>query len=134
MDSSRSWNGWVGFAALLTLIIGTIDFMMGLIAIVRGEYYAIHGNALIVFDTTAWGWITLLIGIAVILVGLALANGSGFARWLVLIVVSFNLLAQLAWLGNTGYPLWSLTVVFLQILVIYALTARWNDPVPAPVV
>src|SRR3954447_12040080 len=92
MDSSRSWGGWIGFAALLTLIIGTIDFMMGLIAIVRGEYYAIHGNALIVFDTTAWGWITLLIGIAVILVGLALANGSGFARWLVLIIVSFNLL------------------------------------------
>ena len=121
-----SWSGWVGFAALLALIIGMIDFIMGLIAIIRGEYYAIHGQQLIIFDTTTWGWLTLLMGIAIVLVGLALANGSGFARWLTIVVVSVNLLGNLGWLGNTGYPLWSLTVVALQIIVLYALTARWS--------
>ena len=122
-----SWSGWVGFAALLALIIGMIDFIMGLIAIVRGEYYAIHGNQLIIFDTTTWGWLTLLMGIVIVLLGLALANGSGFARWVVIIAVSVNLLGNLAWLGNTGYPLWSLTVVALEIIVLYALTARWSS-------
>jgi hypothetical protein len=122
-----SWSGWVGFAALLALIIGMIDFIMGLIAIIRGEYYAIHGQQLIIFDTTTWGWLTLIMGIVIVLVGLALANGSSFARWLVIVVVTVNLLGNLAWLGNTGYPLWSLTVVTLEIIVLYALTARWSS-------
>ena len=122
-----SWNGWVGFAALLTLIVGMIDFVMGLVAIIRGEYYAIHGDQLIIFDTTTWGWLTLLIGIAIVLVGLMLANGSSFARWLTIVVVSVNLLSNLGWLGNSAYPLWSLTLVALQIIVLYALTARWSD-------
>lgn len=122
-----SWNGWVGFAALLALIIGMIDFVMGLIAIIRGEYYAIHGQQLIIFDTTTWGWLTLLAGIAIVLIGLMLANGSSFARWLTIVVVSINLIGSLSWLGNTGYPLWSLTLVALQIIVLYALTARWNS-------
>ena len=122
-----SWNGWVGFAALLTLIVGMIDFVMGLVAIIRGEYYTIHGDQLIIFDTTTWGWITLLIGIAIVLVGLMLANGSSFARWLTIVMVSVNLLSNLGWLGNSAYPLWSLTLVALQIIVLYALTARWND-------
>ena len=122
-----SWNGWVGFAALLALIIGMIDFVMGLVAIIRGEYYAIHGDQLIIFDTTTWGWITLLIGIAIVLVGLMLANGSSFARWLTIAIVSVNLLSNLGWLGNTAYPLWSLTLVALQIIVLFALTVRWNS-------
>lgn len=127
MPSSRSWAGWVGFAAMLTVIIGVIDFFLGLIAVIRGEYFAIHGDALIVFDTTAWGWVTMLLGIAIILVGLGLASGAGFSRWLVIVLVVVNLIEQLAWLGNSGYPLWTLTVITLQILVLYALTVRWGD-------
>jgi hypothetical protein len=124
----RTFNGWVGFAALLVLIVGAIDFFMGLIAIIRGEYYVIHGSQLIVFDTTGWGWITLLLGIAIVLVGLGLGSGAGWARWVAIIVVSFGLLENLLWQGSTGFTLWSLTVITLQIIVIYALTARWNEP------
>lgn len=121
-------NGWVGFSALLVLIVGAIDFIMGLVAIVRSEYYAITPNNIIIFDTTTWGWLTLLIGCAIVLVGLALANGSGFARWLTIVIVAFNLLFNLGWLGNGVAPLWSLTLVALQIIVLFALTARWNSP------
>jgi hypothetical protein len=30
-------------------------------------------------------------------------------------------------MGNAGYPLWSLTVITLEIVVLYALTVRWKD-------
>ena len=122
-----SWNGWVGFAALLALIIGMIDFVMGLIAIIRGEYYAIHGRAADHLRHDDVGLADAADRIVIVLLGFALANGSSFARWLVIVVVSVNLLGNLSWLGNTGYPLWSLTVVALQIIVLYALTARWKD-------
>ena len=42
-------------------------------------------------------------------------------------VVSLNFIAQLGFLGNSQYPLWSLTVMALNIIVLYALTARWSE-------
>jgi hypothetical protein len=38
-----------------------------------------------------------------------------------------NFITQLGFLGNTQTPLWSLTVIALNIIVLYALTARWAE-------
>jgi hypothetical protein len=108
------------------LIIGSLDFFEGLIAIARGQYYLIHGNQLVVFDTTTWGWITLIWGVVLVLAGLALLSGSAFARWFTIVVVSLNILGQLGWLGASSYPLWALVIITLNIIVLYALTARWE--------
>jgi len=40
--------------------------------------------------------------------------------------VGLNLLAQLGFLGNTQYPLWALVVIGLELMVLFALTARWG--------
>ena len=53
--------------------------------------------------------------------------GKGWARWLTIIFVSVNIFAQLGFLGNSQYPIWSLTVLALNIIVLYALTARWSE-------
>ncbi|HEV8103534.1 MAG TPA: hypothetical protein VGP69_07360 [Gaiellaceae bacterium] len=118
--------GWIAFAAVMMLVIGTLDFFEGLIAIFRDNYYVLHGNQLIVFDTTTWGWIVMLWGIALLLVGLALWAGAGWARWLTIVLVSLNTLVQLSWLGATAYPLWSLVIITLNIIVVYALCVRWE--------
>ena len=126
-EVSTTWTGWVGFASILLTIIGAIDFFEGLIAVIRGEYYAIHGGQLIIFDTTTWGWITMIMGVLLFLVGLGLASKQGWARWTAVVLIVVNLFAQLGWLGNTAYPLWTLTLIGLEIVVIYALTVRWGD-------
>ena len=69
----------------------------------------------------------MLWGVLLFLAALGLAAKSGWARWFTIIVLFLNLLAQLSWLGNSGYPLWSLTIVTLEIVVLYALTVRWKD-------
>ena len=125
--SSRAWSGWIGFAGLTMLVIGSIDFFEGLIAVVRKSYYVATPNQVIVFDTTTWGWITMIIGVLLVLVGLGLVSGAGWARWTAIVILVLNLLEQLAWLGNTSYPLWALTVIALEIVVLYALTVRWGD-------
>ena len=56
-----------------------------------------------------------------------LAAKSGWARWFTIILLFINLLSQLRFLGNAQYPLWSLTVITLNIVVLYALTVRWKD-------
>jgi hypothetical protein len=125
--TSTAWTGWVGFAAIMLVIIGAIDFFEGLIAVIRGSYYQYTPQGIVVFSTKEWGWIHIIVGILLILIGLALAAKSPWARWAAVIVIIVNLLAQLGWLGNSSYPLWSLTVITLQIIVLYALTARWAE-------
>ena len=118
--------GWIGFAAVMMLIIGTLDFFEGLIGVFRNNYYVIHGNQLIVFDTTTWGWIMMIWGIVLVLVGLALWGGAGWARWTTVFLAGLNVLGQLSWLGASAYPLWSLVIITLNIVVIFALCARWE--------
>src|SRR3954467_15877695 len=125
--SSRAWSGWIGFAGLTMLVIGSIDFFEGLIAVVRKSYYVATPNQVIVFETTTWGWITMIIGVLLVLVGPGLVSGAGWARGAVVVILVLNLLEQLAWLGNASYPLCALTVIALEIVVLYALTVRWGD-------
>ena len=124
--NTKGMANWIGFAALVMLIVGAIDFVQGLVAIFEDGYYVITGSGL-VFDVNTWGWILLLWGILLALAGLGLIAGQGWARWFAIVVVSLNIFAQLGFLGNSQYPLWALTALTLNIVVLYALTARWGE-------
>jgi hypothetical protein len=127
MARSSTWSGWIAFAGWLTLLIGVLDFFEGLIAVIRGQYYVLTANQIIVFDVRTWGWITLVWGIVVVLAGLGLLSGSGWARWFAIVVASLSIFGQLGFVGASQYPLWALTVLALTIIVLYALIARWDD-------
>ena len=127
MARNTQWTGWIGFAGCLMAIIGGIDIFEGLIAIIRGEYYAVTPNQIIVFDTTTWGWITLLWGIVVLFAGFGLLSRAGWARWFAIVVGSVTFFEQLGFLGNSQYPLWALTVLFLTFMVLWALIVHWDD-------
>ena len=126
MQSTR-WTGWIGFAGCLMIIIGGIDFFEGLIAIIRDQYYAVGPGQVIVFDTTTWGWITMLWGIIVLLAGFGLLNRAGWARWFAIIVGTVTFFEQLGFVGSSAYPLWALTVLFLTFFVLYALIVHWDE-------
>ena len=69
----------------------------------------------------------LIWGVLLCLAAIGLAAAQGWARWFSIVLVSLNILAQLGFLGNAQYPLWALTALTLNIIVLYALTARWNE-------
>lgn len=125
--NSKSMAGWIGFASILLVIVGSIDFFQGLIALFEDEYFVVTGSGFLVVDLTAWGWVMLIWGVLLISAGLGLASGKEWARWLAIVVVALNFIVQLGFLGNSQYPLWSLTVMALNVIVLYALTARWSE-------
>jgi len=127
MNENRSMAGWIGFASMLLLLVGVIDFFQGLVAVLEDEYFVVTEAGFLAVDLTTWGWTMMLWGVLLALAGLGLAAAQSWARWFAIVVVSLNILAQLGFHGNSQYPLWALTVLALSIVVLYALTVRWNE-------
>ena len=127
MATSERWSGWISFAGLMIIIIGSLDFFEGLIAVIRDQYYVVTPSQIVVFDLTTWGWIMMIWGVILLLAGFGLLSGATWARWFSIVVLSLNIIAQLGFVGSAQYPLWALTVLTLSIVVLYALIVRWND-------
>jgi hypothetical protein len=110
------------------IIVGVMDALQGLVAIFKDEYVVATAKGLAIFDVTAWGWTSLLWGLLLVLAGFGLLGGAGWARWLAIIGVGINAIQQVAFLANypQAYPLWNILIVALNILVLFALTARWR--------
>jgi hypothetical protein len=127
-SQDSAWSGWIVFAGFMLLIIGAIDALQGIVAIFRDEYVVATAKGVALLDVTAWGWSTLLWGVLIFITGLGLLNGAGWSRWLAIIGVSINAIGQIAFMANypQAYPLWNILIVALNVLVLYALTARWQ--------
>ena len=125
--NTRSMSGWIGFAGIVMVILGGLSFFEGLIALARDNYFVPTGEGFLVFDVTTWGWIMLVWGILLACIGLALLAGASWARWTTIVLVSINLFGQLGFLGNTNDLLWALLTLTLNIIVLYALIARWDE-------
>jgi hypothetical protein len=126
--SSDSWTGWIVFAGFVLIIVGGIDALQGLVAIVKDDYVVGTPKGVAIVDVTTWGWTTLIWGVLLVLAGLGLLAGAGWARWLAIFGVSLNAVGQIAFMANypQAYPLWNILIVALNILVLFALTAHWR--------
>ena len=125
IETPTAWEGWGFFAALMLVLVGTMQIVQGLGAIANPDFFITNGNQLFVFDIATWGWIHLVLGIVSMVVGSGLFNGSSWARVLAIIIVMISFLAQFAFL--TVYPIWSIIIMVIDILVIYALTVHGEE-------
>jgi hypothetical protein len=82
-------------------------------------------NYLFKFDVTTWGWIHLILGIIVALAGWGLLSGRTWARVVGITLAVLSAIANFLWLPY--YPLWSLLIIALDVLVIWALAAHGHE-------
>lgn len=121
------WVGWVYFAAFMVILAGIFQMISGFAALLSPDYYRLQSGTLLVLDLTTWGWIHLLLGIALLCVGTALFSGRTWARVVAVILVTLNLIAQFAFLSE--YPIWSMIIIAVDVLVIYALTVHGREAI-----
>jgi len=117
-------TGWAVFAGIVLVIVGAVNVIYGLAAIFEDQVLtATGGGRVIVWDLTAWGWILLLFGAFQFVAGSALIGGAGWARWTAVVLAGLNAIANVGFI--TVFPLWTILIVALNLIVIYQLSARW---------
>jgi hypothetical protein len=122
---ARGLAGMVAFAGVMLALIGFFDILQGLTALFNDEYFTVRSGQLLVFDFTTWGIITLIWGALLVGAGLGLLSGRGGARVFAIVVVFINMILQIAFLA--AYPIWSTIIIALDVFVLYALTAKWDE-------
>jgi len=113
-------SGWVAFAGVLILILGTLNTIEGIAAIGNANFFA-HGTHYVVGSLNTWGWIALILGICQLLIGFGIFARNQFSRWTGVFILGLNSIAQL--LMIPAYPFWSLALFSIDILAIYGLVA-----------
>src|SRR5438874_10922477 len=93
-QTSGGWYGWIVFAGTMMVIAGSFNVIQSLVALADDKFYVATKDHLITFDLTQWGWIHLIMGILLVLIGLALFKESMWAIIAGIIIVSINLISQ----------------------------------------
>ncbi|GAA3763274.1 DUF7144 family membrane protein [Salinactinospora qingdaonensis] len=114
-------NGWAAFAAIMLLLVGVFNIVHGLVAIAAPEFFVSGEGNLLVFNFAAWGALLVAFGALMCLIAFGLLTDQTWARIVAIALAGINALGQLAFI--TAYPLWSLVVIAIDVLIIYGLTA-----------
>jgi hypothetical protein len=126
-EQSRSAvaTGFIAFAAVAMIMIGVFQAIQGLVALFNDDFYVVGQKWIFEFDLTTWGWIHLLIGIGIAVAGFFVLNGALWARAVGIGVAAISAVLNFMWLPY--YPIWSLLIITLDVLVIWALAAHGRD-------
>jgi uncharacterized membrane protein len=125
-QARTGWVGWLMFAGIMLILVGAFQAIDGLIALFKDELYVVRPNGLVInVDYTAWGWTHLLLGILLIAAGYAVFSGRVWGRTLAVIAAILSAVVNFAFIP--AYPVWSLLIITVDILVIYALIAHGGE-------
>jgi hypothetical protein len=119
-ERQSPWAGGLTlFAATLMVVAGVWHVLAGIAALFRDTLYVTTPEYIYSFDITAWGWVHLLLGVLVAVAGIGVVRGQTWARVVGIGLASLSMIANFLFIPH--YPLWSLTIIALDIAVIWAL-------------
>jgi hypothetical protein len=117
-------SGWavggITFAGTLLILIGAFQAIAGLVAIIDDEFYVVTRNYTYDLDVTGWGWIHLILGILLVVVGFALFSRKAWAAIAAIMLAMLSAIANFFFIPY--YPFWSILEIALAVWVIWALT------------
>ena len=116
--AERHGRGLLAFASILLFVIGFFNIIYGAAAIGSSNVFAANAHY-VIGDLRTWGWITLIFGVLQLLAAYLVLRGNQVARWFAVAVVGLNAIGQM--LSITAYPLWSLTIIALDVVALYGL-------------
>jgi len=121
-----AWTGWVVFASAMMFLLGSFQAVQGLVAVFDDGFYHVTESGLVLeVDYTVWGWVHLLLGVVIIVCALGVLTGNAAARTVGVLLAGFSALANLVFIE--AYPIWSVIIITIDVLVIYALIVHGRE-------
>jgi hypothetical protein len=114
-------DGWVLFAGVMLLMVGTLNFIDGIAAISNSTFFTENAK-FVISNLNTWGWVLVILGAAQLLAAVGIWARTPGVRWFGVAVAGVNGIAQMLFIP--AYPFWSLTLFTLDLLVIYGLIAH----------
>lgn len=113
------------FAGVLLLVDGILGVLKGITGIASNDVYTRINDYVFKFDVTSWGWIHLVLGVILVLVGVGILKGATWARVAGVMLASLNIVANFMWLPYT--PVWAIVTIAIDVFVIWALCTDRSD-------
>lgn len=126
VEEASGWTGWVVFAALLMIMMGSFQAFLGFVAIWDDGYFVRGANVTAVnFDYTTWGWIHLIVGLLAFFAGIAVLSGQTWGRAVGVVLAAAAAVVNFGFLS--AEPVWATLLITINVIVIYALTAHGRE-------
>ncbi len=123
---ATAWVGWIFFSGILMVMLGMFHALMGVVALFNDEYYLVGRNGLVLsLDYTTWGWVHIIIGIVAVLAGFGVLVGQMWARVIGIILALVSAVTNVVFIA--AYPIWSIIVIVVDVLIIYALSVHGRE-------
>lgn len=117
---------WPLFAGALLIVLGGFQAIWGVTGVVKTAVFLVGANQLILpANYNAWGWVHIAVAVLLIVTGLAIIARQTWARHVGIALCAIGAIANFLTLG--AFPLWSLILIGLDILAIYALAVHGKD-------
>ena len=133
MASTQTVSPWAHglavFAGLAMIIGGAFQALEGLAAVVNDKWLVVLPQYIYAFDLTVWGVIHLLVGLALLVIGVSLLRGQTWARVAGMIVAVISAIMNFVFLPFS--PLWAIMIIAVDMLIIWALAAYLRQPEPS---
>lgn len=107
-------------AAVLLLAVGVLSILAGISAVSTDELFVTGPDYILQFSTTTWGWIHIVLGVLLAITALALMTGALWARITAVFLAGLSIIANFLWIPY--YPWWSIVVIALDLVVIWAVS------------
>jgi hypothetical protein len=118
-EDSRG-QGLVTFAGVMLMLVAVLNTLYGIAAIDKANFFV--NDAKYVFgNLNTWGWFLVALGVLQFFAALAIWRGVGWGRWFGVACASVNAILQTLWIP--AYPVLAMTILTLDIIVIYGLLA-----------
>lgn len=110
-------------AAILLVTVGILSILQGISAVADDTLFVAGPDYVYKVDLTTWGWVHIGLGIVLVLCALGLMAGTAWGRGAAIGIAALSIIANFLWLP--WYPWWSLIVIALDVVVIWAV-ATWR--------
>jgi len=108
------------FASVLLLVIGVFNLAEGIAAIV-GSHLFIANVHHVSSGLPAWGWAMTILSAVQLLAAAGVWAGNQLARWVAVAAVGLTAVGQTFFIP--AYPFWSLTIIAVEMVVVWGLCA-----------